>query len=121
MPPKQVQKTRTKTKAVTTTTKTAISQKQSQEFVQTVLHSALSNLSYQREFFPKEAYDGGVLGSADRLSYRDYADAKLLVDINRVKKPYSYVQILRRRSGKRANLFLDLLVSTVSSTNPIHC
>ncbi|KAF2770537.1 hypothetical protein EJ03DRAFT_335497 [Teratosphaeria nubilosa] len=101
MATKQIQKS---------TTKTAIDQKQSLEVVQTMLHGALSSLSYLRDFFDEAVFDEQVYEMSDKLHpYEDCAAAKLTKDISSARKLSTKMKVLRRGRSRRVEVFLDWL------------
>lgn len=94
-----------------TINKTAIDQKQSLEIVQTLLHGGLSSLAYLREFFHDKAFIEQFYESGKVHAYADYADGKLPKRQWEVAGPKTKIQILKRGGSKRADMFLDWLVS----------
>jgi hypothetical protein len=89
-------------------------QKQSLELVQTMLHSALSSLTFMRGLFPEKAYDEKVYEMRDNiLPYNDFAEGKMPDTTTGASAPYTVVRVLQRDRSRRVNTFLDWLVSIV--------
>ncbi|KAK4554686.1 hypothetical protein LTR86_008188 [Recurvomyces mirabilis] len=102
----QIQRTRN----APTITKTAITQKQSLEIVQTMLHGSLSTLAYLRALFAEKTFDTQVYDMAqDVHSYKDYAAGKLARKASQANPPHTVMRILRRGRSRRADKFLDWL------------
>ncbi|KAI7277651.1 hypothetical protein KC345_g6496 [Hortaea werneckii] len=93
-----------------TKTKNAIDQKQSLEVVQTLLHSGLSSLSYQRALFSDKVFDEQFYLTGDHVhSYADYAAAKLPKRSPRDGPTATKMQVLRRGRSRRVDQLLDWL------------
>ncbi|KAF7189549.1 HORMA domain-containing protein 1 [Pseudocercospora fuligena] len=100
-----------RTRVANNLTKTAITQKQSLEVVQTLLHGSLSSLAYLRSFFSEKVFDTQAYAAHERLpSYREYADGKLPDIPKGSTRPHTTMQVLRRGRSKRVDTFLDWLV-----------
>jgi meiosis-specific protein HOP1 len=97
---------------VQTRTATRIDQEQSLQLVQTMLHSALSTLTYLRNLFPDRAFEERRYETKDGITpYKEYA-AALIPSVNDAAEvPYTNLPILVRDRSKRADVFLDWLVS----------
>jgi hypothetical protein len=104
-----VQLVRTRQAYATTT----INEVQSIQLVQTMLHGALSSLTYLRELFPEKAFEDRYYEMRENpLPYADFAAARM-PSLKGEADPHSTrVPILLRQRSKRADLFLDWLVST---------
>ncbi|KXT07784.1 hypothetical protein AC579_4304 [Pseudocercospora musae] len=99
-----------RTRVANNLTKTAITQKQSLEVVQTLLHGSLSSLAYLRSFFSEKVFDAQAYAAHDRLpSYRDYADGRLPEVPKDTTELHTTMQVLRRGRSKRVDTFLDWL------------
>ncbi|KAK3724805.1 hypothetical protein LTR37_000853 [Vermiconidia calcicola] len=99
-----------KAKNAGTVTKTAITQKQSLEVVQTMLHGGLSTLSYLRCFFADKAFEHQVYPIGDNIySYEDYAGGKLPQNVKTKNDSSTKMQVLRRGRSRRVDMFLDWL------------
>jgi meiosis-specific protein HOP1 len=95
--------------------RTAMDQKQSLELVQTMLHSALSSITYIRGLFPLKSYDQRVYEMRDRmLPYDDFAEGRMPDDLNDAIAPHTTIRVLRRGRSRRVDTFLDWLVSNAS-------
>ncbi|KAI5361915.1 Putative HORMA domain, Zinc finger, FYVE/PHD-type, Zinc finger, RING/FYVE/PHD-type [Septoria linicola] len=106
MATKQIQKTCT----TQTKTKTTITQKQSLEVVQTLLHGGLSSLAYLRMFFAEKAFDTQTYSAGNRMpSYQDYVNGKLPKQKKTETGTHTVMKVLRRTRSKRADAFLDWL------------
>ncbi|SMQ49166.1 unnamed protein product [Zymoseptoria tritici ST99CH_1A5] len=104
MPSVQMQKTR----PAPPVTKTRLTQKQSQEIVQTLLLGGLSTLTWTREFFAEKVFTSQFYPNHDRIpSYKDVSNGKL--PQKKSALPGTSMQVLQRHRSKRADLFLDWL------------
>jgi hypothetical protein len=108
MPSIQVVKQRN----VQTRTTIKLDQAQSLQLVQTMLHSALSTLTYLRNLFPERAFaQRRYEMRATVMPYKEYAAARMPSVKDDAEVPYTNVPILVRNHSKRADVFLDWLVS----------
>nr|OQO24264.1 hypothetical protein B0A51_10124 [Rachicladosporium sp. CCFEE 5018] len=99
-----------KQRTAQTVTQTVMTQKQSQVMVQTMLHSALSSLTYVRDLFPSKAFDNRYYEMRDDvLPYEDFASANMPEDGKKAAKPHTKLPVLRRGRSRRADKFLDWL------------
>lgn len=93
---------------------TRLDQKQSLEVVQTMLHSAISSVTYLRELFPSKAYISRWYEYRDTvLPYKEYAAAAAHMPLTQdeAKGPRVNIPILQHKRSKRVDVFLDWLVS----------
>jgi meiosis-specific protein HOP1 len=94
------------------TTTTKLDQAQSLQLVQTMLHSALSTLTYLRNLFPDRAFVQRRYEMRDTvIPYTEYAAARMPSVNDDAEMPYTNVPILIRDHSRRADVFLDWLVS----------
>jgi meiosis-specific protein HOP1 len=108
-----VQLTRTRQTHATTT----INEVQSIQLVQTMLHGALSTLTYLREFIPERAYEYRYYEMRETpLPYTDYAAARMPSFRNEADPHSTKLPVLMRDRSKRADVFLDWLVSAFAGT-----
>jgi len=97
---------------VQTRTTTKIDQVQSLQLVQTMLHSALSTLTYLRNLFPDRAFEERRYELRDTvIPYTDYAAARIPLVNDDTDVPHTNLPILVRDRSRRADAFLDWLVS----------
>jgi hypothetical protein len=101
-----------KQRNVQTRTTTKLDQVQSLQLVQTMLHSALSTLTYLRNLFPDRAFVQRRYEMRDTvMPYAEYAAARMPSVNDDAEIPYTNVPILVRAHSRRADVFLDWLVS----------
>lgn len=106
-----VQITRQHNASQLTKTATKLDQKQSLEVVQTMLHSAISSVTYLRELFPTKAYTSRWYEYRDTvLPYEDYIAGNLPRFAEEAQEPRINVPILQHRRSKRVDVFLQWLV-----------
>ncbi|CAK4034050.1 Hypothetical predicted protein [Lecanosticta acicola] len=114
---KQLQKSRT----AGTLTKTKITQAQSIEVMQTLLHSGISTLSWYRNFFSEYAFDevtyeAGRIPSYGEYAYGDRADDEQAAGVGDGKKSHQEglrMCLLRRKRSSRVDRLLDGLETNV--------
>jgi hypothetical protein len=95
-----------------THTTTKIDQAQSLELAQTMLHGALSTLTYLRNLFPSKAFEERRYEMRDTIvPYAEYAAARMPSVNDDADIPHTNLPILVRDRSKRADVFLDWLVS----------
>ena len=95
-----------------TLTATKLDQVQSLQLVQTMLHSALSTLTYLRNLFPDRAFEERRYEMRDTIvPYADYAAARIPSVKDDADIPHTNLPILVRDRSRRADVFLDWLVS----------
>lgn len=103
-----VQLVRTRQTYATTT----INEVQSIQLVQTMLHGALSTLTYLRELFPEKAFENRYYEMRETpLPYADFAAARMPSLKGEADQHSTRLPVLLRQRSKRADLFLDWLVS----------
>jgi len=91
---------------------TKLDQKQSLEVVQTLVHSAISSITYFRELFPEKAYSLRWYEYRDTvLPFDEYTAALMPREAEEAREPRVNIPILQRKKSKRADVFLDWLVS----------
>jgi len=106
-----VQVVRTRQTHATTT----INEVQSIQLVQTMLHGALSTLTYLRELFPERAFEYRYYEMRETpLPYTDFAAARMPSFQSEADPHSTKLPVLLRDRSKRADLFLDWLVSTIA-------
>jgi meiosis-specific protein HOP1 len=97
---------------VQTRTTTKLDQAQSLQLVQTMLHSALSTLTYLRSLFPDKASLEQRYALSDTITpYAEYAAARMPSVNDDADTPHTNLPILLRGRSRRADVFLDWLVS----------
>jgi meiosis-specific protein HOP1 len=112
-----VQLVRTRQTYATTT----INEVQSIQLVQTMLHGALSSLTYLRDLFPEKAFEDRYYEMRETpLPYADFAAARMPSLKAEADQHSTKVPILLRQRSKRADLFLDWLVSAFSRHRQWH-
>jgi len=100
--------------------RTTMDQKQSLEIVQTMLHSALSSLTFMRGLFPVKAFDERVYEMRDEvLPYDDFASARMPTTRDKATTPNTTLRVLRRDRSRRVNTFLDWLVSSATPQSAV--
>jgi hypothetical protein len=103
-----VQLVRTRQTFATTT----INEVQSMHLVQTMLHGAMSTLTYLRELFPEKAFEYRYYEMRETpLPYKDFAAARMPSYKSEADPHSTKLPVLLRKRSKRADLFLDWLVS----------
>ena len=103
-----VQLVRTRQTYATTT----INEVQSIQLVQTMLHGAMSTLTYLRELFPEKAFEYRYYEMRETpLPYKDFAAARMPSYKSEADPHSTKLPVLLRKRSKRADLFLDWLVS----------
>lgn len=103
-----VQLVRTRQTYATTT----INEVQSIQLVQTMLHGAMSTLTYLRELFPEKAFEYRYYEMRETpLPYKDFAAARMPSYKSEADTHSTKLPVLLRKRSKRADLFLDWLVS----------
>jgi hypothetical protein len=103
-----VQLVRTRQTYATTT----INEVQSIQLVQTMLHGAMSTLTYLRELFPEKAFEYRYYEMRETpLPYKDFAAARMPSYKSEAGPHSTKLPVLLRKRSKRADLFLDWLVS----------
>jgi len=91
---------------------TIINETQSIQLVQTMLHGALSSLTYLRDLFPEKAFEYRYYEMRETpLPYKDFAAARMPSFKNQADPHSTKVPVLVRDRSNRANFFLDWLVS----------
>lgn len=101
---------------------TTINEVQSIQLVQTMLHGALSTLTYLRELFPEKAFVSRYYEMRETpLQYKDFAAARMPSRQNEADVHSTVLPILQRHRSKRADIFLDWLVSGSSPTTRPRC
>ena len=89
-----------------------INEVQSIQLVQTMLHGAMSTLTYLRELFPEKAFEYRYYEMRETpLPYKDFAAARMPSYKSEADPHSTKLPILLRKRSKRADLFLDWLVS----------
>jgi hypothetical protein len=102
---------------VQTRTTTKLDQAQSLQLVQTMLHSALSTLTYLRSLFPDKAFVEQRYALSDTITpYAEYAAARMPPVKDDAETPHTNLPILLRGRSRRADVFLDWLVSGARTT-----
>ena len=97
---------------VQTRTTTKLDQAQSLQLVQTMFHSALSTLTYLRSLFPEKAFVEQRYALSDTITpYVDYAAARMPSVNDDTETPHTNLPTLLRGRSRRADVFLDWLVS----------
>ena len=105
-----VQLVRTRQTFATTT----INEVQSIQLVQTMLHGAMSTLTYLRELFPEKAFEYRYYEMRETpLPYKDFATARMPSYKSEADPHSTKLPVLLRKRSKRADLFLDWLVSAI--------
>jgi hypothetical protein len=80
--------------------------------VQTMLHGAMSTLTYLRELFPEKAFEYRYYEMRETpLPYKDFAAARMPSYKSEADPHSTKLPVLMRKRSKRADLFLDWLVS----------
>ncbi|GAB7327766.1 hypothetical protein MBLNU13_g11577t2 [Cladosporium sp. NU13] len=101
-----VQLVRTRQTFATTT----INEVQSIQLVQTMLHGAMSTLTYLRELFPEKAFEYRYYEMRETpLPYKDFAAARMPSFKSEADPHSTKLPVLLRKRSKRADLFLDWL------------
>ena len=91
---------------------TTINEVQSIQLVQTMLHGAMSTLTYLRELFPEKAFEYRYYEMRETpLPYKDFASARMPSYKSEADPHSTKLPVLLRKRSKRADLFLDWLVS----------
>lgn len=109
-----VQVVRTRQTYATTT----INRVQSIQLVQTMLHGALSTLTYLRELFPERAFDDRYYEMRETpLPYADFAAARMPSLKGKADPHSTKVPVLMRQRSNRVDMFLDWLVSAFACSN----
>jgi len=91
---------------------TTINEVQSIQLVQTMLHGAMSTLTYLRELFPEKAFEYRYYEMRETpLPYKDFAAARMPSYKNEADPHSTKLPVLLRKRSKRADLFLNWLVS----------
>jgi meiosis-specific protein HOP1 len=104
-------------RSVQTRTTTKLDQAQSLQLVQTMLHSALSTLTYLRSLFPDKAFVEQRYALSDTITpYAEYAAARMPPVKDDAETPHTNLPILLRGRSRRADVFLDWLVSGARTT-----
>ncbi|KAK5174176.1 uncharacterized protein LTR77_001256 [Saxophila tyrrhenica] len=99
-----------KTKGTETLNKTEVTQKQSIDVVQTMLHSGLSCITYLRNLLADKAYDMQEYDSTATIQpYDEYASGRAALTRRRSTQRSAKLQVLRRGRSKRVDLLLDWL------------
>lgn len=89
-----------------------INEVQSIQLVQTMLHGAMSTLTYLRELFPEKAFEYRYYEMRETpLPYKDFAAARMPSYKSEADPHSTKLPVLLRKRSKRADLFLDWLVS----------
>lgn len=93
---------------------TTINEVQSIQLVQTMLHGAMSTLTYLRELFPEKAFEYRYYEMRETpLPYKDFAAARMPSYKSEADPHSTKLPVLLRKRSKRADLFLDWLVSAI--------
>jgi hypothetical protein len=91
---------------------TTINQVQSIQLVQTMLHGAMSTLTYLRELFPEKAFADRYYEMRETpLPYAEFAAARMPSHKGEADEHSTRLPVLIRERSRRADLFLDWLVS----------
>ena len=99
-----------------TKTHTHLDQKQSLEIVQTMIHSALSTITYLRNLFPEKAYTTGWYELRDTvLPYADYAAVRMPRAASEAGDVRVQIPILQRGRSRRVEMFLLWIVRNILS------
>lgn len=101
-------------------TTTKVDQAQSLQLVQTMLHGAMSTLTYSRGLFPTKAFKECFYDSQDTtIPYETLAKGALPTLKAEAISPSTKVPVLMRQQSRRADRFLDWLVSNHAGFSPI--
>lgn len=99
-------------------TTTVVSQVQSLQLVQTMLHGALSMLTYSRGLFPTKAFVERFYDNQETtISYESFANGQLPLSKAEAKLPSTKVPVLMRQRSRRADQLLNWLVSISNYTS----
>lgn len=99
-------------------TTTRVDQAQSLELVQTMLHGALSTLTYLRGLFPTKAFESCYYRLRDApLSYADFAAGRMPTKKDEADDLSTKIPVLLRERSRRVDRFLDWLASNSNSTH----
>ncbi|KAM0716335.1 hypothetical protein Q7P37_007780 [Cladosporium fusiforme] len=91
-------------------TTTKVDQAQSLQLVQTMLHGALSMLTFSRGLFPEKAFATRFYDSQDITnSYESFASGRMPSTKAEAKGPSTKVPVLMRQRSRRADRLLDWL------------
>lgn len=89
-------------------TTTKVDQVQSLQLVQTMLHGALSILTYSRGLFPLKVFEERFYDSP--ISYENFANGQMPTNKAEANSLSTKVPVLMRQRSKRADMLLDWLV-----------
>ncbi|QDS74976.1 hypothetical protein FKW77_005197 [Venturia effusa] len=88
-----------------TSTSQLVTQKQSQELAQTLVHGSISCIAYLRDLFPDQCFEEhGFSSSNKHISYRDHASGK-----SQSRSGGGKLRALRRGHNNNVDSFLDIL------------
>ncbi|TID15122.1 hypothetical protein E6O75_ATG08375 [Venturia nashicola] len=88
-----------------TSTAQLVTQKQSQELAQTLVHGSISCIAYLRDLFPDQCFEEHGFSSSDKhISYKDHASGK-----SQSRSGGSKLRALRRGHNDNVDSFLDML------------